>query len=109
MKPKQAVRFGIATAGLISLMDAARSQNASTVTPPEVLADQLRSQGFPCDRTRNVPGYLAYRLGLRRRPTRDEVAAQVTALVPAGGAYTAALCALFLSRIGMASAMPASA
>jgi len=50
VKPKQAVRFGIATAGLISLMDAARSQNASTVTPPEVLADQLRSQGFPCDR-----------------------------------------------------------
>src|SRR6185436_6762927 len=57
-------------------------------------------QRFPCDRTRNVPGYIAYRLGLRARPTREEVEAQVAALVPAGGAYTAALCALFLERIG---------
>jgi hypothetical protein len=58
-------------------------------------------QRFPCDRTRNVPGYLAYRLGLRRRPTHEEVEAQVAELVPAGGAYTAALCALFMKRAGV--------
>jgi len=50
VKHKQAVRFGIAAAGVISLMNGAHSQNVNAVTPPEVLADQLRSQGFPCDR-----------------------------------------------------------
>ena len=50
MKPKQAVRSGIAAAGLLSLIGIAHSQNTTTVTPPEVLADQLRSQGYPCDR-----------------------------------------------------------
>jgi hypothetical protein len=47
---KQAVRVGIAAAGLLSSIGVARSQNANTVTPPEVLADQVRSQGYPCDR-----------------------------------------------------------
>ena len=50
MKPKQAVRSGVAAAGLLSLIGIAHSQNTPTVTPPEVLADQLRSQGYPCDR-----------------------------------------------------------
>jgi len=57
-------------------------------------------QRFPCDRTRNLPGYLAYRLGLLRRPSAHTVETQVAALVPAGGAYTAALLALFLDRAG---------
>ena len=47
MKLKQAVRFGLA-AGLLWPISIARSQNADVVTPPEVLADQLRSQGYPC-------------------------------------------------------------
>jgi hypothetical protein len=50
MKPKQAVRSGIAAAGFLSLIGIAHSQNTTTVTPPEVLADQLRSQAYPCDR-----------------------------------------------------------
>jgi hypothetical protein len=55
-------------------------------------------QRFPCDRTRNVPGYVAYRLGLIERPSADTVEQQVAALVPAGGAYMAALFALFIER-----------
>jgi hypothetical protein len=56
-------------------------------------------QRFPCDRTRNVPGYLAWRLGLRERPSRETVEAQAATLVPLGGAYMAALYALFLERV----------
>jgi hypothetical protein len=66
-------------------------------------------QRFPCDRTRNVPGYVAWRLGLRARPTRETVEAQAAALVPLGGAYTAALCALFLERAGAITPAPAGA
>jgi hypothetical protein len=50
MKLKQAIRFGIVAAGLLAPIGSARSQNADTVTPPEVLADQLRGQGYPCAR-----------------------------------------------------------
>ena len=50
MKLKQAVGFGAVAAGLLSLIGIAHSQNANKVTTPEVLADQLRSQGYPCDR-----------------------------------------------------------
>ena len=57
-------------------------------------------QQFPCDRTRNVPGYIAYRLGLLDRPSARTVEQQVAALVPAGGAYTAALLTLFLEDGG---------
>ena len=57
-------------------------------------------QQFPCDRTRNLPGYVAYRLGLLERPTAETIERQVAALVPAGGAYMAALFALFLERAG---------
>jgi hypothetical protein len=55
-------------------------------------------QQFPCDRTRNIPGYLAWRAGLIARPSAHIVEQQVAALVPAGGAYMAALFALFLER-----------
>jgi hypothetical protein len=58
-------------------------------------------QGFPADRTRNVLGYVAYRLGLRQRPSAEAVEQQIAALVPAGGAYMAALFALFLERAGV--------
>jgi hypothetical protein len=61
-------------------------------------------QRFPCDRTRNVPGYIAYRLGLIERPSARTVDEQVAALVPAGGAYMAALFALFLERAASAAA-----
>jgi hypothetical protein len=61
----------------------------------------VECQRFPCDRTRNVPGYVAWRLGLRERPSRATVQAQVAALVPLGGAYMAALYALFLERAGV--------
>jgi len=53
-------------------------------------------QQFPCDRTRNIPGYLAWRAGLIARPSAHIIEQQVAALVPAGGAYMAALFALFL-------------
>jgi hypothetical protein len=58
-------------------------------------------QRFPCDRTRNVPGWVAWKLGLRERPSRETVDAQVAALVPLGGAYMAALYTLFLQRAGL--------
>jgi hypothetical protein len=76
--------------------------------PPE--AERARSAGelvhdlavhcqrFPCDRTTNTQGYLAYRLGLRRRHTEEEAAGQARALIPVGAAYTAALYRLFLRR-----------
>jgi hypothetical protein len=51
MKLKRSkARFRIAAALFLSLCGSAWSQNASVVTPPEVLADQLRTQGYPCDR-----------------------------------------------------------
>jgi hypothetical protein len=50
MKLKQAIHFGIAAAAVLSPIGVARAQNAASVTPPEVLADQLRSQGYPCAR-----------------------------------------------------------
>jgi len=50
MKLEHILRLGIAAAGFLSLIGMARSQNATTVTPSEVLADQLRSQGYRCDR-----------------------------------------------------------
>jgi hypothetical protein len=50
MRFERAVRFGMAAAGCLSLVGVAHSQNANTVTPSKVLADQLRSQGYPCDR-----------------------------------------------------------
>ncbi len=59
----------------------------------------LACRRFPCDRTRNLPGYLAWRLGLRQRPSPATVEAQAAALVPLGGSYIAALCALFLEEV----------
>lgn len=59
----------------------------------------VECQRFPCDRTRNIPGYVAWRLGLRDRPSRETVEAQAAVLVPLGGAYMAALYALFLARV----------
>jgi hypothetical protein len=56
---------------------------------------------FPCDRTRNLSGWLGWRLGLRQRPSREVVEAQAAALVPLGGAHVAALFALFLERAGI--------
>ncbi len=50
MKLEQAIRPGLVAAALLSSVGVARSQNAQPITPPEVLADQLRSQGYPCDR-----------------------------------------------------------
>lgn len=45
-----AVRVAIAAAALLAPIGTARSQTAPAITPPEVLADQLRSQGYPCAR-----------------------------------------------------------
>ena len=50
MNLKHSVRCGIAAAGVFSLIGIAHSQSTNVVTPPEVLADQLRSQGYACDR-----------------------------------------------------------
>jgi hypothetical protein len=50
MRLGPAVYFGMVVAGAVSLVGIAHSQTSNTVTPPEVLADQLRSQGYPCDR-----------------------------------------------------------
>jgi hypothetical protein len=55
---------------------------------------------FSCDRTRNLPGYLAWRLGLRARPSAETIEAQAAVMVPLGGAYVAALCALFVDLAG---------
>jgi hypothetical protein len=59
----------------------------------------LEARRHHADRTRNLPGYLAYRLGLRRRPTEAEVLAQVRELVPLGAGYTAALFRRFLAEV----------
>ena len=59
---------------------------------------------FPCDRTRNLPGYLAWRLGLRARPSSGTIESQAAVLVPLGAAFVAALHALFLERAGVAGA-----
>ncbi len=50
MRFKLAVRIGVAAAGCLLPVGIAHSQNGNTVTPSKVLADQLRSQGYPCDR-----------------------------------------------------------
>ena len=63
---------------------------------------------FPCDRTRNLSGYLAWRLGRRTRPSPEAIESQVAVLVPLGGAYVAALYALFLERVGVGAAAPRS-
>ena len=61
------------------------------------LANHART--FFADRTRNLPGFVAHRLGLLRRPTADEVREQAQALVPLGAGYTAALYRSFLARV----------
>ena len=61
----------------------------------------VASRRFPCDRTRNAPGWVAWRLGLRKRPSAEAIEAQAATLVPLGGAYVAALHALFLERVGV--------
>ena len=48
MNLEPAIRFGVAAAALLLPTGIARSQNADIITSPEVLADQLRSQGYPC-------------------------------------------------------------
>ena len=50
MRLERAVCFGMVAAGCLSMAGIAHSQNANAVTPQKVLADQLRSQGYPCDR-----------------------------------------------------------
>jgi hypothetical protein len=70
-------------------------------SPRQLVHDlAVYTQRFPCDRTRNLPGYVGWKLGLFRRPSDDEVLAQVRALVPMGAAYTVALYRLFLARAG---------
>src|SRR5207237_1307313 len=93
---------------------ASRSGRGSPITTgPEVPADARSAgelvhrlavycQAFPCDRTRNVPGWVGWRLGLYRRPDNDEVVRQVRALIPAGAAHVVALCRLFLDAVGAA-------
>lgn len=49
MRLVQAIRLGSAAAALLSPIGIARA-HAQTITAPEVLADQLRSQGYPCAR-----------------------------------------------------------
>jgi hypothetical protein len=79
-----------------------RALRAADVAPADArsLARGLaeRAQQVYADRTRNVPGYIAYKLGLRRRPTDAEVEEQARALVPLGAGYTAALFARFLEE-----------
>ncbi len=43
-----AVRIGVVSAALLGPLGAARSQSVEKIPPPEILADQLRSQGYPC-------------------------------------------------------------
>jgi hypothetical protein len=63
---------------------------------------------FPCDRTRNLSGYLAWRLGLRARPSPETIESQVAVLVPLGGAFVAALYALFLEQVAAVEVAPGS-
>ena len=71
----------------------------ATTTAGDLVHDlAVACRRFPCDRTRNLPGYVAWRLGLRARPSPETIEAQVAALVPLGAAHVAALYALFLER-----------
>jgi hypothetical protein len=70
-------------------------------TAAQLAADlAARARAFPADRTRNLRGFLAWKMGRLRRPSADEVLAQVRALVPLGVASLAALCRRFLSEVG---------
>jgi hypothetical protein len=70
-------------------------------SPDQLVHDlAVACQAYPCDRTNNVPGWVAKLLGRARATTDDEVERQVRELVPAGAAYTVALYRMFLSRAG---------
>ena len=71
---------------------------------PDALVHRLAvvCQDYPCDRTNNLPGLLAMKLGLLRSHRRDDVVRQVHAMVPIGAAYTVALYRMFLARAGAA-------
>lgn len=64
--------------------EAARAQSAAELT--HLLA--VHAQQFPCDRTRNVPGFIGWKLGLLQRPSPEEVERQVRALIPMGARFT---------------------
>jgi hypothetical protein len=74
---------------------------AARARTPEELVHLLavHAQAFPCDRTRNVPGYVAWKLKLLRRPEPAEVVRQVRALIPMGAAFTLALARLFQAAV----------
>lgn len=57
-------------------------------------------QAYPCDRTRNLAGYVGWRLGLIPRHDAAIVDEQVRVLVPQGAAYTVALYRLFIEAVG---------
>jgi hypothetical protein len=50
MKSKQTVLSGLVVTCLLSLVEGAQAQAVNSATSTEVLADQLRSQGYSCDR-----------------------------------------------------------
>jgi len=50
MKSKQIVLSGLVVTGLLSPVEGAQAQAVNTATATEVLADQVRSQGYSCDR-----------------------------------------------------------
>jgi hypothetical protein len=58
-----------------------------------------RAREFPADRTRNLPGFLAWKLSLLQRPSPEQVLEQVRVLVPLGAGYTAALCRRFIAEV----------
>jgi hypothetical protein len=82
---------------------AARARTAAELV--HLLA--VYSRQFPCDRTRNLPGWLAWKSGLLRRPADDVVVSQVRALIPMGAAFTLAMLRLFLAAVRPAQARAA--
>jgi hypothetical protein len=74
---------------------------AAGVRRPEELVHllALEAQAFPCDRTHNVPGYLAWKLKLLQRHPSEEVVRQVRALIPMGAAFTLALARMFQAAV----------
>ena len=70
-------------------------------TSPAQLVHDLAvyTQAYPCDRTRNLMGFIGWKLGVFQRPSDEVVVAQVHALVPVGAAYVVALYRHFLERV----------
>ena len=69
----------------------------AVATPDELVHElAVECQAYPCDRTNNLPGFIAKKLGLLQSHSSDEVVRQVHVLVPLGAAYTVALYKMFL-------------